>query len=200
MSEWRHREFQQEDMKTISWLDEKAPDYAQGFVKFLFAIVRLFLFFTFFAVLVQLGTRHASTTPLTILERLWILTAAMWILFWTLCIKMLWSRVARWCLGLSSGVLFFYFSWIFVSIAAVLAMSLTGGHAVKVLPNSSAPYRFLQNPLLVGYEAISVVIAGFILLMIPLIGFGSMLWISLRSSPTDEAAWPDRSQGLPQFS
>jgi hypothetical protein len=96
---------------------------------------------------------NSSRTGQLIENPFWTGTACLWVLLWTLCFQMWRSPVARFCLGSSSGILF-------LCLAVVMAGSLS----------------YSTHHSSYGLGVIFVIF----LMGIPLVGFGSMLWISLR--------------------
>jgi hypothetical protein len=115
-------------MKTVSWLDETAPGFARGFLKYLYLLAGLFL-------VTRLLNPHSNTGLIGSPSGLAI--ASLWVVFWTLCLWQLPNKAARFCLGASSAILCGYFVFILVAMLLSSATHLLGlivGPVVMALP------------------------------------------------------------------
>jgi hypothetical protein len=100
--------------------------------------------------------------------------ACVLVVFWIFCLKQLPGLIARICLGISAGVSFALFACVLIG---ALFHLFSSGH------------------LFFGFMGLAIVL---LLLGIPLAGFGSLLWTSLR--PPVGHKLPSNFRGLILFS
>jgi hypothetical protein len=147
-------------MKALQMLEHVCLHEARAFVRFLLAVACLSLLSTW-----SYSSRHDFLQH----DTFWLLAASLWIILWSICIRNLRSLVTRCCLGISSGLLFSY--WALSDLELAPGQSLTHHNMTFSM---LALVQIAQLILIIG---------------IPLLGFGSMLWVSIRppqiSNPSD---------------
>jgi TRAP-type C4-dicarboxylate transport system permease small subunit len=117
---------------------------------------------------------HAGGSHFLEQQPLGFATCCLWIVFWIFCLKSLPNLIARVCIALSAGFSLAFCLYILV------------GALVRFVSLHSFPASLFGFPLIL------------VLLSLPMAGFGSMLWVSLR--PWSNSRLPSNFRGLVLFS